>query len=159
MHTMSPNVKASMRDWDASIMKRLPFWAIEKAAEITGEIVPQSGSADTGNVLYCLPSGLSLRLTTEIAQALVEERKNAGYQTNLRRLAIWAGVTAEQFDQGCELRRVSDSWILKAGQPLADWVQWGGDSGLKVQTESTDSAEVLADILAGITGRGYVLPD
>ena len=35
-HNMSPNVLASMRDWDAvAAMKDVPEWALFRAAEIT----------------------------------------------------------------------------------------------------------------------------
>jgi len=77
-HNMSPNVLASMRDWDAvAAMKDVPEWALFRAAEITEASVPQTGSPDTSNMLYALPAGLKTRLTLEIAAALTEERGGA----------------------------------------------------------------------------------
>ena len=72
---MSPNVLASMGDWDAdAAMKDVPVWALHRAAEITEASVPQTGSLVTDNMLYALPAGLKVRLTLEIAAALVEAK-------------------------------------------------------------------------------------
>lgn len=74
-HAMSPNTRAAMRDWDASAMNGLPMWALERASDITQATVPQVNPHDTRNMLYALPAGLNVRLTVEIAQALVDAAK------------------------------------------------------------------------------------
>ena len=74
---MSPNVKADMRNWDAQEAMAVPRWALERASEITHAVVPQSGSVDTSNYLYQLPAGLHMRLTTDIARALVAAKAEA----------------------------------------------------------------------------------
>jgi hypothetical protein len=71
---MSPNVKASMGEWDLGVLGTLPRWALEAAAEITEATVPQIPGNAPANMLYALPAGLKCRLTAEIAQALVDER-------------------------------------------------------------------------------------
>ncbi len=67
---MSPNVKAAMCEWVPD--PDLPVWALEKAAEITEQTVPQVNPHDGRNMLYQMPAGLKVRLTLEIARALVE---------------------------------------------------------------------------------------
>ena len=67
---MTPNVKADMSKWEPDF--NVPEWALSRAADITQAIVPQSGSANTGNMLYAMPAGLKTRLTLDIAHALAE---------------------------------------------------------------------------------------
>jgi len=141
MRTMSPNVKAAMREWDANAALDLPHWALERASEISHALVPKLPGNEGSNMLYALPAGLKVRLVAEIAQALVEERENAVYQAHLRRLALWAGESAERISMGCELKREGDSWVLLVGQPLGPAFQW------VAAPESAGGAEDLAAIL------------
>jgi hypothetical protein len=65
-----------MKDWSfAERMVGVPKWAFVRAGEITGQIVPQVHPEDTRNMLYEMPAGLSLRLTLDIAHALVKARE------------------------------------------------------------------------------------
>ena len=70
IHRMSESVKAAMRNWERPDPWP-PMWAMLRAADITAQAVPQV-MPDDSNVLYCLPAGLSTRLTMEIAQAIAD---------------------------------------------------------------------------------------
>ena len=63
MASLSPNVKAHLRQWD---MRK----EMELAMELTGQTVPQVSVDDSSNMLYQMPAGLKMHLTIDIAKAI-----------------------------------------------------------------------------------------
>ena len=70
---LTPNVVAELRRTSLGFedFAGIEAWALEAAAEITEQTVPQVSTVDSSNMLYMMPAGLKVRLTSEIARALM----------------------------------------------------------------------------------------